>query len=282
MKGRYSPLGLSPHARGNQLLDHRQQPGRGSIPARAGQPSTFSEVPARETVYPRTRGATSYSITGSNPAGGLSPHARGNRARGGATRVPARSIPARAGQPRSPARRHGRDSVYPRTRGATTIWRLGQRSRSGLSPHARGNLLRQLRARYRLGSIPARAGQPKSVPLGPATVTVYPRTRGATGFGGLGGNPASGLSPHARGNLAADVGEHRAGGSIPARAGQPYLSQCPSRSNQVYPRTRGATFQPRSPFVVGWGLSPHARGNLRAVHGGVLGGGSIPARAGQP
>ena len=112
------------------------------------------------------------------------------------------------------------------------------------------------------GSIPARAGQPVVL---------------AKGW-----YPSSGLSPHARGNREPRQQEALAQGSIPARAGQPPVTDGKERIAEVYPRTRGATAYPESIQRIIRGLSPHARGNLRALAWPVPAPGSIPARAGQP
>ena len=71
----------------------------------------------------------------------------------------------------------------------------------GLSPHGRGNRESQYRARPRVGSIPARAGEP-TLGRGTGGVTlVYPRTGGGTTVAGGCTPPSWGLSPHGRGNL---------------------------------------------------------------------------------
>ena len=99
----------------------------GSIPARAGQPSSAGSCATTPTVYPRTRGATRV-----RPRLELQAWLRQRvypRTRG-ATDVSVELW-----------RRRNCTQVYPRTRGATgpTLGLLpGARSR-GLSPHARGN-----------------------------------------------------------------------------------------------------------------------------------------------
>ena len=114
-----SPMGLSPHARGNPERELVALGLVGSIPARAGQPDPVPRLVEDVGVYPRTRGATGAGPHGPAPARGLSPHARGNlfhgpivmiepglspHARGNqdgghGAQKGKRSIPARAGQP---------------------------------------------------------------------------------------------------------------------------------------------------------------------------------------
>ena len=71
-------------------------------------------------------------------------------------------------------------------------------------------------------------------------------------------------------------------GSIPAHAGEPYPSPCPSLRRRVYPRACGGTGRGEAGGLAGQGLSPRMRGNLqhRGRHRGAVG--SIPAHAGEP
>ena len=71
-------------------------------------------------------------------------------------------------------------------------------------------------------------------------------------------------------------------GSIPARAGEPLLRPLPALPGRVYPRTCGGTGNWRMAVGDQPGLSPHVRGNRRAVGRGCHPQGSIPARAGEP
>ena len=153
-------------------------------------------------------------------------------------------------------------SVYPRTRGATCCSRAFLASLLGLSPHARGNLVRRGVLRQCPRSIPARAGQPLTYEDTASLNTVYPRTRGATMATVWTRQGLEGLSPHARGNRVHPV---------------VYLPL-----QRVYPRTRGATMALSCSSVSSTGLSPHARGNPHVVHVPLDNRGSIPARAGQP
>ena len=173
-------------------------------------------------------------------------------------------------------------TVYPRTRGATDRIVIASSRSFGLSPHARGNHgTRHDLGEWR-GSIPARAGQPRTRLAAMRAGWVYPRTRGATSTLLVVPPESVGLSPHARGNPRACYAEPHRPRSIPARAGQPPKRSPATNRHRVYPRTRGATEVILQANAYKYGLSPHARGNHSGNQDMKPVPGSIPARAGQP
>ena len=91
-----------------------------------------------------------------------------------------------------------------------------------------------------------------------------------------------GLSPLARGNLAAVHQNRGPCGSIPACAGEPMRARPQSRPARVYPRLRGGTSRNAALFTESGGLSPLARGNPTVGASPVAAAGSIPACAGEP
>ena len=93
------PDGLSPRVRGNQVPPGEVQPGRGSIPACAGEPATAAAMPFPSTVYPRVCGGTRPRLVLGAAYGGLSPRVRGNLMQSGVRVGYGRSIPACAGEP---------------------------------------------------------------------------------------------------------------------------------------------------------------------------------------
>ena len=217
--------GLSPLARGNPQRLGQQRFARGSIPARAGEPSANRAGFGVVRVYPRSRGGTAYSKTSELIGAGLSPLARGNLDKIVRRLLSLGSIPARAGEPERMARNSARMRVYPRSRGGTQRRQACIARLLGLSPLARGNQKSESVLTPALGSIPARAGEPK-IGKGKAIRTkVYPRSRGGTAHKLKQARAKWGLSPLARGNLrSADCGAAY-GGSIPARAGEPKRTQ---------------------------------------------------------
>ena len=115
----------------------------------------------------------------------------------------------------------------------------------GLSPLARGNRTSFANAETSLRSIPARAGEPWERQGTTVEMGVYPRSRGGTTNGFPIYCLAKGLSPLARGNRRLDALGMTLGGSIPARAGEPFARPAAAASSRVYPRSRGGTSSSR-------------------------------------
>ena len=257
-------LGLSPHGRGNHADPPSADRVRRSIPARAGEPESESRPRCSRRVYPCTGGGTPL-----DRACGL---------------VDGGSIPARAGEPAASSRTPFQRRVYPRTGGGTARECGRGVVPRGLSPHGRGNQRRVLGVVPRLGSIPARAGEPQATPILDAMLKaeVYPRTGGGTSAIASSRDLSAGLSPHGRGNLEDLPDPHPPPGSIPARAGEPSDPRPTNGTMAVYPRTGGGTCQLACETLRPEGLSPHGRGNRMAGSPAVASRGSIPARAGEP
>ena len=166
--------------------------------------------------------------------------------------------------------------------GATRWRNLRQRVVSGLSPRVRGNLLKFGFVSGRHRSIPACAGQPKTLKGWRYQLAVYPRVCGATLITEFQEAWMRGLSPRVRGNHCLLCELERYTRSIPACAGQPTYSNMQSNRTRVYPRVCGATRRDAWPTAPDCGLSPRVRGNR--LDGGALlrRSRSIPACAGQP
>ena len=233
--------GLSPRVRGNPLLSINSTIGGGSIPARAGEPSSPRPKPPAPSVYPRACGGTRLYAKGASPWQGLSPRVRGNRKTTDILSVTQGSIPARAGEPSGRTPRTGGRGVYPRACGGTSKGRRGPRAYYGLSPRVRGNPLPPFSMLVLVRSIPARAGEP-ATSLGQLhLVSVYPRACGGTGNFTWATSFGIGLSPRVRGNPYHYTSSARRLGSIPARAGEPHVASRYSNGYEVYPRACGGT-----------------------------------------
>ena len=156
------------------------------------------------------------------------------------------------------------------------LWR-----REGLSPRVRGNRVASSQTDTTSGSIPARAGEPRGVFANRYHIWVYPRACGGTDCWRDVLGDHGGLSPRVRGNRADGPSPSPAGGSIPARAGEPGVQMYSGLPTRVYPRACGGTTFFADARRQRRGLSPRVRGNPE-------GGGpshpqlwSIPARAGE-
>ena len=85
----------------------------------------------------------------------------------------------------------------------------------------RGNLRVRIGDDLRVGSIPARAGEPSSLEAYEVMLEVYPRACGGTVVGNGVDASINGLSPRVRGNPTAQTQYGGIKRSIPARAGEP-------------------------------------------------------------
>ena len=172
----------------------------GSIPARAGEPSTRPGIGDTTWVYPRTCGGTHSTPAARASHAGLSPHVRGNLGVAPVLGEALGSIPARAGEPCGRRPGAGSIRVYPRTCGGTVEAAVQPERGQGLSPHVRGNLQAVVEHPRVRGSIPARAGEPAPTSHTPPSTRVYPRTCGGTLERADRLYEGGGLSPHVRGN----------------------------------------------------------------------------------
>ena len=207
---------------------------------------------------------------------------RGNLTSPGPVQCGVGSIPAYAGEPSRRCGCANRSWVYPRVCGGTVKDNLAGAPVIGLSPRMRGNRARCRRNRWRRWSIPAYAGEPKTLVIGSINVGVYPRVCGGTWPAISKVLDQKGLSPRMRGNRCVSNPHPGCGGSIPAYAGEP---ECDGREYQpcrVYPRVCGGTSIQQGVTVLAEGLSPRMRGNPRVRNKRGASRGSIPAYAGEP
>ena len=173
----------------------------GPIPACAGEPFLCQRSRSCCRAYPRMRGGTPLHQTSTVSIVGLSPHARGNHTEAACYVASVGPIPACAGEPFPRLRRPAAPWAYPRMRGGTRLPISIATSSTGLSPHARGNLLALAVGVDVLGPIPACAGEPLPRPAAWCRMRAYPRMRGGTSVNDIPAMRLAGLSPHARGNL---------------------------------------------------------------------------------
>ena len=303
--------------RGNRALKLADGLLGGSIPAHAGEPWAKALSAQAGRVYPRACGGTTARIQGPMDGMGLSPRMRGNPSTAPPGTWSGGSIPAHAGEPDHALPGAVGLRVYPRACGGTEVGARSLRYPKGLSPRMRGNRHARPRHGFRMGSIPAHAGEPGCLDPVYARDRVYPRAcagnptpahargtqreRGCRGVsrglsprmrgnrpracGGTGGatwlaGPYGGLSPRMRGNPQVAAGRDAALGSIPAHAGEPRLHFPGIGVAGVYPRACGGTAAFAKFEQEVKGLSPRMRGNLGVVLGDGHPHGSIPRACG--
>ncbi len=180
-----SNSGLSPLARGTDYYQQAKRYPRRFIPARAGNRTSSSFAWSNNSVYPRSRGEQNPLGWASEAETGLSPLARGTGRQQNYWRlldrfIPARAgtddkivvisdtgrfIPARAGNGTGRRSEMGARAVYPRSRGERHIAARTLPDLRGLSPLARGTVLRAWRPPPTSRFIPARAGNGLTVTL---------------------------------------------------------------------------------------------------------------------
>ena len=152
--------GLSPRVRGNLFAIVLVAIVWGSIPACAGEPTTWRTIREGSWVYPRVCGGTEALAVLRPFYGGLSPRVRGNPIMITCRPADVRSIPACAGEPHTPWLKPIPHRVYPRVCGGTEGKPPGSTDSAGLSPRVRGNRDVGWFSGDSGGSIPACAGEP--------------------------------------------------------------------------------------------------------------------------
>ena len=187
------------------------------------------------------RGGTAVSANLFGCDGGLSPHARGNRAARSPPVGVRGPIPACAGEPTTALFRLSSARAYPRMRGGTRPDLKVIAVPKGLSPHARGNPGGRYVHACGQRPIPACAGEPHHPAQRPQSARAYPRMRGGTFRDYVNELEAQGLSPHARGNRLSILSLGQEPGPIPACAGEPDLYTFLTYRYRAYPRMRGGT-----------------------------------------
>ena len=130
------------------------------------------------SVYPRWRGELFYRNAAQDTLRGLSPLARGTLLSYDKSGDVARFIPAGAGNSRKTAKITQLPPVYPRWRGELSSNNISRSAASGLSPLARGTLVRLRDSATRGRFIPAGAGNSFPAATLAAQSSVYPRWRG--------------------------------------------------------------------------------------------------------
>jgi hypothetical protein len=273
--------GLSPLARGKpNRKSHGRQQG-GPIPAGAGETIPILLSACATTAYPRWRGGNGKIHGFVVVAEGLSPLARGKRHHLYHVLALPGPIPAGAGETQRCRLPIASSGAYPRWRGGNCPVSAPSRLTSGLSPLARGKLVRPQVIVIVPGPIPAGAGETKENCHVLRLCRAYPRWRGGNMLRYARRVPALGLSPLARGKPATACGSVGGVGPIPAGAGETSSAHPASGFAGAYPRWRGGNLFREKVYAYAQGLSPLARGKLPEYRKTKSGEGPIPAGAGE-
>ncbi len=190
------------------------------------------------------------------------------------------SIPAGAGDGPPCSRCSRRPRVYPRWCGGRLRLQSEERRVMGLSPLVRGTVSRACLASWRVGSIPAGAGDGGSGAGAATSVGVYPRWCGGRMALLNPKRAEEGLSPLVRGTGGCGAGAGRCRGSIPAGAGDGRRGPRRPDSARVYPRWCGGRPVDGARQEIEQGLSPLVRGTATTAALTPTPAGSIPAGAG--
>ncbi len=241
--------GLSPRVRGNLSFEPDCPYLHGTIPACAGEPTSYLALRSFSRDYPRVCGGTTPTSAPTFWPRGLSPRVRGNRWLWLLPAGTPRTIPACAGEPLELVKDDDRSTDYPRVCGGTLCRGQLVDGRHGLSPRVRGNRNQLAHIVLVARTIPACAGEPCPQCHRRRKRWDYPRVCGGTVVRCRQMASSRGLSPRVRGNpkyRRPGEGPER---TIPACAGEPGMSTGGRSIVADYPRVCGGTRIPPAPSI---------------------------------
>ena len=212
--------GRSPLTRGRPAPASGSARARGSIPAHAGETSTWAGAIGGAKVDPRSRGGDFLIKSALACVSGRSPLTRGRPVTRGDIHRLLRSIPAHAGETRSASARPCRPGVDPRSRGGDIDFLMRFTRAQGRSPLTRGRQIEDKASGTGLRSIPAHAGETSARQHQVPPPEVDPRSRGGDAGEDQPDERRSGRSPLTRGRPCCTGNSPARSGSIPAHAGE--------------------------------------------------------------
>ena len=233
------------------------------------------------TVHPRVRGEHDLSLTPDESAFGPSPRARGTRAWPLAQLRVLRSIPACAGNTPLAAPTCGPASVHPRVRGEHALIRCAIRRVDGPSPRARGTPEIKFHTSAGARSIPACAGNTRTLSCCARPRAVHPRVRGEHVRPVSQSQQYQRSIPACAGNtISSPLLAALQGGPSPRARGTPVWPRSTTVGSTVHPRVRGEHVSLDLSSSKAVGPSPRARGTQGLQPLRLQGRRSIPACAG--
>ena len=261
----HPPRGTSPRVRGKHWLKPSLLQASRYIPACAGE----TEVRCLQTepgwVHPRVCGGNRANVYLGLFVIGTSPRVRGKPSGNSGSASFVRYIPACAGETIRPCPRATMRRVHPRVCGGNHSEPLPTISLHGTSPRVRGKPVPIYGFSFRLGYIPACAGETHASVLPAFTQTVHPRVCGGNDEEAAVRVHADGTSPRVRGKPLLTVAQVREVGYIPACAGETSPPPVLYYLLMGYiPACAGETHRGTIPKGAIWGTSPRVRGKHHA------------------
>ncbi len=274
--------GPPPRWRGSRHHHRGHEDHRGSTPALAGKPASFSNRSRKSRVHPRAGGEAATGGSHAGLAAGPPPRWRGSLRDAPTDRHSDGSTPALAGKPQYASLARVEFKVHPRAGGEARTLRPLPRRSAGPPPRWRGSRFRSRPTGGVIGSTPALAGKPRA--SGPKRWRrwVHPRAGGEAVVRVERIGDATGPPPRWRGSRRGSGAAEGGEGSTPALAGKPAGYFAHASSARVHPRAGGEAIADPPYSSGGAGPPPRWRGSRVGVAVGRKCLGSTPALAGKP
>ena len=278
---RHRGRGPSPRVRGKRPARPDSAGCGGSIPACAGEATSWRSCRAKPSVHPRVCGGSGVGRRGAGGLRGPSPRVRGKHEDLQKEMPCPGSIPACAGEASLRAATGKAMEVHPRVCGGSQASTRDNLAVNGPSPRVRGKLRLVPRGGAGHGSIPACAGEARDMHVKIDKVRVHPRVCGGSWAYASNRTSSIGPSPRVRGKPPPMSRGRRPTRSIPACAGEAGAALRGVPLPQVHPRVCGGSLRSRLGLRTLRGPSPRVRGKLDPDDPDYSGERSIPACAGE-
>ena len=174
-------------------------------------------------------------------------------------------IPAHAGNTGLGAAKNPNGQDHPRACGEHGIRRTRYDSNAGSSPRMRGTLIVPVRGLFRVGIIPAHAGNTISASISPRHSGDHPRACGEHDGRIRWGMAGLGSSPRMRGTPPRKFASYPSEGIIPAHAGNTLSGSAHTVTPEDHPRACGEHSGEPGRRVDSLGSSPRMRGTLMVI-----------------
>ena len=254
--------GSSPRMRGTHSRCRRAANVTGIIPAYAGNTMMTPRLTTATWDHPRVCGEHQCPANSAGTAGGSSPRMRGTLQTWLGGLVFRGIIPAYAGNTTNCWGCRNRSRDHPRICGEHVLSDEAFVRSQGSSPHMRGTRACRDHVLVASGIIPAYAGNTPGTRGTAWSAGDHPRVCGEHTPRIDGGTISRGSSPRMRGTPAGPVPDVRAGGIIPAYAGNTPIASSPVPPTWDHPRVCGEHISSSTFASSTLGSSPHMRGTL--------------------